>query len=101
MEFKEIIEFIINFKKKHPQEIEDVFLNGYCYWFAKILEIRFGGEILYNPKQVHFATLINNQLFDISGYVVFSEDDVWLNWDEYQMNNDDVSDIFNNCILKT
>ena len=31
---KEVIDFITGFKAMHPAEIEDVFLHGYCFWFA-------------------------------------------------------------------
>ena len=94
----EVIHFIEAVKKDYPVEMEYVFSNGFCYWFAKILEIRFNGKIYFNPRIIHFATLIDNQLFDIKG-IVDDLDDVWYEWDEYQMTHG-VDDIYSSCILK-
>lgn len=58
-------DFIIDFKEMHPKEIEDVFLHGYYYWFAKILELRFEGTIYYLPIDNHFITKIDNNFYNI------------------------------------
>ncbi len=93
----ETLDFINAIRKKHPQEIEDVFSNGFCYWFAKILELRFDGDIYFNPEEVHFATMINNRLFDINGAIF--DNDGWINWKEYQLSHD-TEVIYRSCILK-
>ena len=61
-----IIDFIEWFRK--PDTIE-VFTNGMCYWFAKILELRFGGEILYATSYGHFVCRIDGRLYDVTGDV--------------------------------
>ena len=93
----EVLQFIESFKGRYPYEIEDTFSNGFCYWFAKIMEIRFNGIIYFNPDIVHFAILIGEQLFDING--ILDVGDNWFNWEDYQSHND-TTDIYHNCILK-
>lgn len=51
---------------------EDVFLHGCCYWFARILEERFGNygaSIAYEPREGHFITNINGRAYDVRGDV--------------------------------
>lgn len=59
------------------------FTSGCCYWFAKTLEIRFDGEIVYNPVANHFATKIQNSVFDITGEIDGWSD--FVGWKEYQL----------------
>ena len=80
-----ILKFIDDFKSKHPNEIEDVFMNGYCYWFAMILSIRFKGNIWFNPLLVHFASNIGVYLYDISGMITDTYG--WVSWEVYQRTN--------------
>ena len=94
----EVLHFIDAFKGGYPYEIEDTFSNGFCYWFAKILELRFNGTIYFNPDIVHFATLIESQLFDITGLI--QPGDEWFNWEDYQYTHD-TSKIYYSCILKS
>lgn len=93
----EVLQFIDTIKKRYPYEIEDTFSNGFCYWFAKILELRFGGTIYFNPDIIHFATLIGEQLFDVTGLIEVDKN--WFNWEDYQSCND-TSTIYHSCILK-
>ena len=67
----EVLEFIENFKKSHPEEIIDLFTNGYCYYFAIILDERFfkHGIIMYIPVYNHFCYKICNKLYDINGEI--------------------------------
>ncbi len=95
-----ILSFINVFKSKYPKEITDVFYNGYCYYFALMLQARFGGELFFNPNLVHFAVLINGYLFDIRGKVNLSDDKEWYNWEDFQRNND-VTKVIHSCILKS
>jgi hypothetical protein len=93
----EILDFIKAVKENHTTEIEDVFSNGFCYWFAKILELRFGGTIMFNPNIIHFSILIEEQMFDINGLI--DANDTWYNWNEYASHNN-VESIVKSCILK-
>lgn len=65
----EILDFIDGF---HP--VKKFFLNGYCYWFAKILIERFHkGMIYYLPIKNHFVVKISEQFFDANGIAEFDE----------------------------
>ena len=64
MDKAEILGFIQNFKGS-----KDVFLNGCCYWFAFILQERFGGNMMYEPVENHFVQEIGRRLYDVSGDV--------------------------------
>lgn len=97
----DVVEFIYNFKKDYSDELEDVFLHGYCYWFARILEERFHGEIYYMPIENHFVTKIEKYFYDISGILNDSLFNVCLPWEQYK--NIDVletSRIYRDCINK-
>lgn len=59
----EILDFIGRFRGA-----EKVFLEGCCFWFAKILEERFpGGRIVYDPVRGHFLYDFGWRLWDIRG----------------------------------
>lgn len=74
--YNDIIHFISKFK-----DAQKCFLNGCCYWFARILFHRFMGEYLatiticYNQVDGHFVTrfffpMVNIvRLFDVRGDV--------------------------------
>lgn len=47
----------------------DVFLHGMCYWFAYILQGRFGGVMMYERVENHFMQEIGGRLYDASGDV--------------------------------
>ena len=67
---------IINVMRNSDSYIEDIYLNGGCYQFYKILKTIFPGAQPYiNERKDHIATLIDNNLYDITGKVegVFSE----------------------------
>lgn len=82
---------IYNFLEKYPT---DIFLNGQCYYFAKILQERFKPfyqtKIYYNPIDNHFACAFflegRKYLYDASGLIAnlsFSEISPWVEWTEY------------------
>ena len=48
---------------------KETFLYGCCYWFAKILELRFGGRMMYLAVENHFVQEIGSRLYDVSGDV--------------------------------
>lgn len=66
------------------EDITDVFSNGCCYWFAKILYDRFalthGATIMYDEVINHFGTKINGRVYDITGDVTFKY--AWKPWSE-------------------
>lgn len=65
METEKIIPFIKGFGP-----CQTFFLEGYCYWFALILIIRFGGgTLMYDEVANHFTARINGELYDVRGKV--------------------------------
>lgn len=61
------IDFINNFRDM--RSVENAFLNGYCYYFAVILEHRFPeGEIFYDCG--HFIFGYRGKFYDITGEVI-------------------------------
>ena len=73
---------------------EILFSEVACYWFAHILADRFFGDIVYDPSQVHFATMIDDSIYDIKGEVDHPDD--YVLWDLYV--GDDRDLIQYNCI---
>lgn len=66
----EVKEFIRRFcRYEENRVLEQTFTEGMCYYFAIILQERFGGEILYDKVENHFVTLIKGKLYDITGNV--------------------------------
>lgn len=83
---KEILSFIKHFSC-YGEQVIDCFLNGNCFWFAKILQRRFpGGCIAYNSSENHFAYSHNGVIYDITGIVADSTDDQkdWHSWKFYR-----------------
>ena len=65
-----IVEFIDQFenKAKDPEVLRDIFTNGYCYYFAKMLEIAFpGGEVCLCYPKGHFVHSYEDKAYDIWG----------------------------------
>lgn len=87
----DIIEFIKVFSS--PSN-EILFSEVACYYFAHILSDRFHGDIVYNPYYVHFATMIDDSIYDIRGEIDNHDD--YVLWDSYV--EDDRSLIEYNCI---
>ena len=82
------------------EDITDVFSNGCCYWFAKILYDRFalthGATIMYDEVINHFGTKINGRVYDITGDVTSKYE--WKPWADLE---DDLlrSRIIRDCIM--
>lgn len=90
----EVAKFILGFKSA-----EDLFMNGYCYWFAVILHERFGGEIYYLPIQNHFVTRIADRYWDASGLARIDENPI--SWGIYQSADPlNTAHIIRDCIEK-
>ena len=83
----EVNQFIKEFKNRvgNPAEIEKFFLNGCCYWFAKILDERFKwkGSIVYDIQNNHFLYKIVDCYFDIRGLISNQSNDNIVIWDDY------------------
>lgn len=79
---EEILLFIKRF-----ESAKELFLSGCCYWFADILYERFYYdygivEIYYNPVDNHFATMIDNILYDVTGSI---NDNGFICWNDYKI----------------
>jgi hypothetical protein len=81
----EVLHFISTFKGS-----EHTFLNGNCFWFAHILNSRFGGYIVYDVIDDHFYTEIDNIFYDIKGIEEINVDEksifYWSKIYEYDSN---------------
>lgn len=64
-----------------------LFTHGCCYWFASILFERFydyGAEIMYAPVENHFAVMINERIYDITGDITESPFYTqWVKWCDF------------------
>ena len=93
----EVIKFVEHFQNLGTI---DIFTNGCCYWFARILNERFLGLIMYNPIDNHFATLVNAKLYDITGEIPWTDE--WKEWREYEkLDPLETKRIYKYCINKT
>ena len=73
----EVTEFI---HRRFPDDSN--WLNGNCYYFAAILQARFGGEIYYDVIYGHFVTKIKGKFYDHSGEVDL-KDRVFVSWNNF------------------
>ncbi len=95
----DIEEFIENFKFMYKLELEQVFTEGNCYYFAVILRERFKGCIYYLPIENHFLCKINEEYYDITGKVKPVESPV--DWEELEQQDEaHYKRIERDCILK-
>lgn len=91
---RNVLEFIKVFQSPCNQVL---FTQCACYWFSVILSERFpGSSIVYNPESIHFATFIDNEVYDITGVVEDTSDYVY--WDAYKKYALDAEDIIRDCI---
>lgn len=106
----EIEKFIWNF-----DGTQESFLNGNCYWFARILKERFwlfyDVDIAYNQIENHFAMVVaihyddettGRFLFDALGLIdPMVEGDGWEIWSEYCQHEPlDAARVYRDCIWK-
>ena len=63
---KPVLAFIDRFAKGRPEVVE-CFTQGCCYWFALALSARFGGRLVYDQTEGHFASEIGGVVYDITG----------------------------------
>lgn len=90
----EVLRFIDLFWSRDNKYL---FTQKCCYWFSVILSQRFeNATIMYNPSEVHFATMIDDILYDITGVLDNSED--YVDWEEYRGTYTDSDFIEETCI---
>ena len=95
----EVETFIDNFKSQYKDEIEVVFTEGNCYYFAVILRERFKGTIYYLPIENHFICRIDGLYYDIKGLVKLDETPI--DWEELeQQDAAHYKRIVRDCITK-
>lgn len=93
----DVLSFIKIFRR-YSDSVE-LFTNCACYWFAKILNERFPSSyIVYNPEDVHFATWIDGDVYDITG-ILDSVNDPWFDWEQYKEDAIDSDEIERLCVL--
>lgn len=82
----EITDNVAKYNKRLNDEVKTYFLNGSCYWYAKMLQERFrpwfNTEIMYNPIQNHFSCKIKDNYYDANG-IIAPDLDEWLPWSRY------------------
>ena len=94
-----ILAFINKFKEIYTEELEDIFADGWCYYFAVMLRARFTGRIYYLPIANHFVCKIGDLFYDING--IYIPDEEAIPWDEYKY--EDIihtKRIIRDCIMK-
>lgn len=73
------------------------FTEGCCYYFALILKERFGGDIMYDEVDNHFACLIGSKVYDVTGEVIGN----FIDWDSYKrMEPLNAQRVIRDCITK-
>lgn len=78
----DVIEFIHAFTNSGKREqVIETFTGGCCYWFAVILQHRFGGFIVYDDIKGHFACRIGDEVYDVTGNITDKAE--YVNWDLY------------------
>ena len=66
------------------KNIDIVFTQGCCFWFATILFGRFirdGAEIMYDQTANHFGTRVGDRVYDITGDV--TDEYTWEPWSDF------------------
>lgn len=63
-------------------DVDSVFTNGCCYWFAYIIKGRFDeAKIMYDSINNHFGTMINDRVYDVTGDV--TDKYSWEPWENF------------------
>jgi hypothetical protein len=86
-----VLRFIERFTNSGTkEEVIDIFTNGCCYWFAKILFERFADSdfsthVVYDEVANHFGCYIDGAVYDITGDI--TDKYTWRSW--YDVNHTD------------
>jgi len=92
---EDILEFIKIFDRP---ETRILFTECACYWFSSILKERFQDSIIvYNPHEVHFATLIEGRVYDITGVVEDARD--YISWEYYSTMYPRDAELVHSCCI--
>lgn len=94
-----VIDFIGRFLENQPHgEVVATFTGGCCYWYAKILQLRFDNEaiIMYDEVANHFGTMIGDRIYDITGDV--TEKYSWVSWASMSSDNQHYQRIVRDCV---
>ena len=96
---EEILLFIDHFAD-YGKEVIDCFTTGNCYWFAVILNERFGGTIVYNPVACHFACKLNGgHIYDITGQIDTVVTGPWEDFYEMMLKDPiHYARVYDNCV---
>lgn len=101
-EIKKFIEGFTNYGT--GDEIIGCFTDGYCYWFAYILNERFNGRICYIPVDNHFVFTNGDRLYDITGDCTKNyKDKEVIDWDVYkyrEFGSTHLYKLIDDCIFK-
>jgi len=94
---QDILSFIASFQKFDVHgDVKALFTEGKCYWFAKILQERFGGSIIYDPIEGHFSCRVAEAYYDITGPIIPQE---VVEWETYeQVDSSHYRRIVRDCI---
>lgn len=82
---EEVLKFINDFREYGERfGTAELFLSGYCYWFAYILKGRFpNAEIVYDAIWNHFTVKINDSQYDITGDVSsIYDEEPWIKFND-------------------
>ena len=74
---QKILDFI---KRRFP--VDNNWLTGNCYFFALILNERFGGTIFYDVIKGHFLVQIDKEYYDYSGEILVDSNHL-IQWDKF------------------
>lgn len=96
-----ILDFIRQFRELGA---ENCFSNGMCYHFTTLLRMRFGpyeNSIMYDQVANHFATMIDNRIYDITGDITDNTEYHWERWGTLMRKDPALAArIRRDCILK-
>lgn len=80
---------VINFlSRRFPLDKDCNWLDGNCYYMAKILKMRFpAGDIFYDVIDGHFLFNLSNKFYDFRGLVEIAESDMdhMIEWSKFDM----------------
>lgn len=94
---KEIEKFLERFHS--ADDVDVVFTQGCCYWFAVIMAMRFRAPVMYDQVSNHFTVRIHSRLYDITGDVTEKYPDS-VEWNRYmEFDRADFERVVRDCIM--
>ena len=95
-----VLDFIRQFRQLGA---ENCFFNGMCWHFTLILRARFGYDypVVYDEIANHFATEIDDRIYDITGDITNNTSYRWKYWASFQYKDLRLTErIRRDCIYK-